>query len=156
MIKIVFVCHGNICRSPMAEFYMKKLVKEKGKEQEFRIVSRAATSEEIINGKGHPIYPPALKTLHDYGVDDPAISRKRAQLITLDDYKNNDLIIGMDQENLYDLDQLFHTRDKISLLLDYTDHPRDVSDPWYTRDFDACMKDIMTGCLALYDHLSRT
>ena len=144
MIKILFVCHGNICRSPMAEFVMKDLVKQAGLESEFLIESAACTSEEI----GNPVYPPARRKLAEHGID---CSGKTARRLTAYDYRRYDLLIGMDGENLEDMHRMYggDRNDKIRLLMDYTDRPGDVADPWYTRDFDATWRDVEEGCRGL-------
>ena len=100
MTKIMFVCHGNICRSPMAEFIFKKMVAEKGLEREFLISSSATSTEEIWNGVGNPVYPPAKRELAAHGI---GCAGKTARRISKEDYENFDLIIGMDEENLYNL-----------------------------------------------------
>jgi protein-tyrosine phosphatase len=150
MTKILFVCHGNICRSPVAEFVLKDMVKKAGKEKEFFIASAATTTDEIWNGVGNPVYPPARDTLLQHGIDP---SGKRATLLTQDDYNRYDFIIGMDRENLHDMHRICggDPQHKISLLLDYTDHPRDVADPWYTRNFDVAYADIVEGCKAFVE-----
>ncbi len=159
MIKILFVCHGNICRSPMAEFVMKDLVHKQGLDSMFEIASAATTSEEIWGGRGNPIYPPAKKQLLNHGIGTPenelGVSRKQARLLRRDDYRKYDRIIGMDEENLYDMRRILggDPEGKISLLLDYTDRPGDVADPWYTRNFDATWKDIEEGCSCLLQYL---
>ena len=141
MKKILFVCHGNICRSPMAEFVMKELVRQAGKSKEFDIASAATSREEI----GNPVYPPAEKKLMQHHID---CSGKVARQITADDYRYYDLIVAMDRNNLRNLQRLFgpDTLQKISLLMDYTDCPRDVADPWYTGDFETAWQDIWEGC----------
>ena len=147
MIKILFICHGNICRSPVAEFVLKDMVKKAGREKEFFIASAATTTDEIWNGVGNPVYPPARDTLLQHGIDPVG---KRAALLTRDDYDRYDFLIGMDRENLHDMHRICggDPQHKISLLLDYTDHPRDVADPWYTRNFDVAYADIVEGCRA--------
>lgn len=141
MKKILFVCHGNICRSPMAEFVMKDLVRQAGKSAAFDIASAATSREEI----GNPVYPPARQKLMEHHLD---CSGKVARQITLDDYHYYDMIVAMDRNNLRNLQRLFgpDTLQKISLLMDYTDCPRDVADPWYTGDFETAWQDIWEGC----------
>ncbi len=161
MIKILFVCHGNICRSPIAEFYMKDLVTRKGLADQFEIASAATTTEEIWGGKGNPIYPPALKELLSHGIgtedNELGVHEKRARLMTRADYGKYDFIIGMDSENLYDMKRIAggDPEGKISLLLDYTDQPRSVADPWYTRDFGATWRDVETGVAGFMEELER-
>ena len=141
MKKILFVCHGNICRSPMAEFVMKDLVRQAGKSAAFDISSAATSREEI----GNPVYPPARQKLMEHHLD---CSGKVARQITLDDYRYYDLIVAMDHNNLRNLQRLLgpDSHQKISLLMDYTDCPRDVADPWYTNDFETAWQDIWEGC----------
>ena len=148
MKKILFVCHGNICRSPMAEFIMKRLVADAGREEEFEIASAATSTEEI----GHPVYPPARRKLAEHGI---SCAGKTARQLTRRDYEHYDLLIGMDRYNLANMRRMCggDPDGKIHLLLDYTDHPRDVADPWYTDDFEATWRDCMEGCTALLDTL---
>ena len=149
MIKICFVCHGNICRSPMAEFIMKKLVKDAGLENEFYIVSRATHTDEIWSGQGSTIYPPAQAQMNKKGI--PFDSEKRATLLSRNDYDKYDLFIGMDKENMRSMQRIlgFDREGKIHNLLDYTERGGSVSDPWYTRNFDRAYDDIYEGCTAL-------
>lgn len=149
MVKVLFVCHGNICRSPMAEFVMKDLVKKAGRDGEFDIASAATSSEEI----GNPVYPQARRKLAEHGL---ACDGKRARQFTARDYSHYDLIIGMDSANIRSLRRASggDPEGKVRLLLSYTPHPRDVADPWYTGDFDAAWNDIYTGCQALLNSLS--
>ncbi|WP_130871279.1 low molecular weight protein-tyrosine-phosphatase [Intestinimonas massiliensis (ex Afouda et al. 2020)] len=144
MTKILFVCHGNICRSPMAEFVMKDLVRKAGRESEFEIASAATSTEEI----GNPVYPPARRKLAEHGI---SCAGKTARQLTSDDYGRWDLIIGMDQANLRNMRRLFpeDRGHKLHLLMDYTTRPGQVADPWYTGDFDATWRDVSEGCQAL-------
>ena len=149
MVKILFICHGNICRSPMAEFVMKHLVKEAGLEEEFSIESAASTREEL----GNPVYPPARRKLAEHGID---CAGKTARLLTRDDYARFDLWIGMDGENLWDMRRISggDPEKKIHLLMEYAGRPgTEVSDPWYTRDFDATWRDVEDGCRGLLESL---
>lgn len=148
MIRILFVCHGNICRSAMCEFVMKKLVEDAGREADFQIESAATSTEEI----GNPVYPPAKRKLAEHGI---SCSGKTARQITRQDYQNFDYLIGMDQENLRNMRRFYRDdpEGKISLLMDYTDRPGSVADPWYTRDFDATWTDALEGCTGLLQHL---
>lgn len=139
--KILFVCHGNICRSPMAEFVMKDLVRQMGIEKQFEIASAATSREEI----GNAVYPPAQRKLAEHGI---SCDGKTSRQITMDDYRHYDYIIAMDQNNLRNLRKMLgeDVDNKISLLMDYTSRPADVADPWYTGDFDATWNDVVEGC----------
>ena len=141
MTKILFVCHGNICRSPMAEFVMKDLVKKAGLEDQFQIASAATSTEEI----GCPVYPPARRKLAEHGI---SCAGKTARQLTRADYAQYDLLIGMDRANIRNMARICggDPDGKIKLLLDYTDRPGDVADPWYTGDFDAAWRDVLEGC----------
>lgn len=149
MHKILFICHGNICRSPMAEFVMKQLVKQKGLENQFEIASAATSTEEI----GNPVYPPARRKLAEHGI---RCDGKTARQMTNDDYQHYDHIIAMDHNNLRNLKRMFgeDTEHKISLLMDYTHRPGDVADPWYTGDFEATWRDVSEGCRKLLEALT--
>ena len=140
MTKILFVCHGNICRSPMAEFVMKDLVKKAGLESQFQIVSAATSTEEI----GNPVYPPARRKLAEHGI---SCTGKTARQLTKTDYAQYDLLIGMDRANIRNMNRICggDPDGKIKLLLSYTDRPGDVADPWYTGDFDATWRDMLDG-----------
>lgn len=148
MIKICFVCHGNICRSPMAEFIMKALVAETGLSDRFLIVSAATSDEEI----GNPVYPPVRALLGERGI---CCKGKTARRLRREDYGQYDCFVGMDGANRRNMTRLFggDPQGKVSLLLDYTARPRDVADPWYTRDFRAAEADIDAGCKALLQWL---
>lgn len=149
MTKILFVCHGNICRSPMAEFIMKKLVKDAGRENEFRIESAATSTEEI----GHDMHSGAREKLSQMSVP---YSRRRARRITAEDYDTFDLLIGMDVENLYYMQREWNKdpSDKVKLLLSYAGKDRDIADPWYTHNFDKTYADLTEGCTALLNALT--
>ncbi len=144
MLKILFVCHGNICRSPMAEFIMKDMVEKAGLSGSFHIESAATSSEEL----GNPVYPAARKELASHGLDP---SGKRARRISRGDYDDFDLLIGMDSWNLKNMERAFSgdPRHKLYLLLDFTDKPGEIDDPWYTRDFGLCYRQIEAGCRGL-------
>lgn len=152
MIKLVFVCHGNICRSPMAEAIMKALVKERGVEKDFLIESRATSREEIIGGMGNPVHPDARAELTRRGIPCPA--HRATQLIKADLAKY-DLIVGMDYVNMLNIARIFGIEDspKVKKLLDFTETGGDVADPWYTDRFDIAFADIRRGCEALLDYL---
>ena len=151
MTKILFVCHGNICRSPMAEFVMKDMVKREGLENRINIESAATSAEEIGNG----VYPPVRAKLMEHSIDP---SGKRARQLEPEDYSRYDLIIGMDTANIRNMQRLFGgDRDgKIYRLLDISGEKRDVADPWYTRDFEQTWKDIQEGCAALLDKIKQS
>ena len=148
MVKIMFVCHGNICRSPMAEFVMKKMVRELGVEKDFLIRSSATSAEEI----GNPIYPPARAELARQGV--PFDKREAVQL-ERSDYSKYDLFVGMDAANVRNMHRIFGSDSvgKILRLLDLTDTPRDVRDPWYTDNFTETYNDVVNGCTSLLDYM---
>jgi len=148
-IRILFVCHGNICRSPMAECIMKDLVKMRGLESRFEIASAATSDEEL----GNPVYPPVRALLSARGI---SCAGKTAVRLRASDYARWDHFIGMDGANRRSMQRLFggDPQNKVSLLLDYTAHPRDVADPWYTRDFHAAESDIDRGCAAFLEYLT--
>lgn len=144
-MRILFVCHGNICRSPMAEFICRALVRAKGLEGSYYIESAAVSTEEI----GNPIYPPAKRCLSQHGVQfDPD---KRARQVTAADYGRFDRIICMDSSNLRLLNRIIldDPQHKIHLMMSYTGSGRDVADPWYTGDFEKTFQDILTACEAM-------
>ncbi len=148
MIKVLFVCHGNICRSPMAEFVMKDIVKKAGMEGQFYIESAATSTEEI----GNPVYPPARRKLAEHGI---VCAGKTARQMKKSDYERFDLLIGMDHANLRNMNRICggDSAGKLSLLLDYTNRPGEVADPWYTGNFDATWNDVQEGCRGLLDQL---
>ena len=148
MTKILFICHGNICRSPMAEFVMKDLVRQTGLESQFHIESAATSTEEI----GNPVYPPARRKLAEHGID---CTGKRARQLSNADYDQFDLLIGMDRANLRNMHRICggDFAGKLHLLMDYTDHPGDVADPWYTDDFETTWRDVLEGCQGLLEQL---
>lgn len=149
MIKILFVCHGNICRSPMAEFVMKDLVKKAGLSEGFHIASAATSREEL----GNPVYPQTRQKLAEHGI---SCAGKTARQMTAADYEEYDLLIGMDRANLRNMERICggDPEKKLHLLLDYTTRPGDVADPWYTRDFTATWRDVSEGCRALLRFLT--
>ena len=151
MKRILFVCHGNICRSPMAEFVMKKMVSDAGMADQFEIASAATSTEEI----GNPVYPPARRKLAEHGI---SCEGKTARQITRRDYEHYDYIVAMDINNLRNLQRVLgeDKLHKISLLLNYTDHPRDVADPWYTGNFEATWQDVNDGCKGLLEYIRTT
>jgi protein-tyrosine phosphatase len=150
MIKILFICHGNICRSTMAEYVMKHLVKEAGREGEFFIDSAATSTEEIGNGVHHG----TRRKLAQVGIP---CGDHRARQVTWKDYESFDFIIGMDNANIRNLRRMLKNDPdgKISMMLDYTSRPGEVADPWYTGDFEATYRDVLEGCTGLLEQLSR-
>lgn len=148
MKKILFVCHGNICRSPMAEFVMKWLVDQAGRSEEFEIASAATSTEEI----GNSVYPPARRKLAEHGI---SCNGKTARQLTRRDYSYYDLLIGMDRWNLRNMNRMLGSDpdNKIHLLMDYTNRPGEVADPWYTDDFEATWRDVLEGCSCLLAQL---
>lgn len=149
MTKILFVCHGNICRSPMAEFVMMDLVKKAGLAPQFHIESAATSREEI----GNPVYPPARRKLAEHGI---SCDGHAARQLTNADYEKYDLLIGMDRDNLRDMYHICggDPDGKLRLLMDYTDRPDDVADPWYTGDFESTWQDVLAGCQGLLRELT--
>ncbi|MBE6646855.1 MAG: low molecular weight phosphotyrosine protein phosphatase [Ruminococcaceae bacterium] len=145
MKKIMFVCHGNICRSPMAEFIFKKKLSERGLEKDFLVTSSATSREEIIGNVGNPVYPPARAELRRHGI---SCDGKRAVQFTKADYEKYDLIITMDSMNVRNLMRIIGSDPdgKVKKLMDYTSRGGDVADPWYTGDFDVTYRDILYGC----------
>lgn len=152
MMRIMFVCHGNICRSPMAEFVLKKMVSERGMTDRFVIASCATSTEEIWGGVGNPVYPPAKAELAKHGI---SCEGKRAVQLMRADYDKYDLFIGMDSANIRNMHRMLggDPQNKIRKLMDYTDRGGDVADPWYTRRFDVTYSDVVAGCEGLLDTL---
>ncbi len=152
MTKIMFVCHGNICRSPMAEFVFKTLAEEKGVSDRFSVSSSATSDDEIIGGVGNPVYPPAVRELAKHGI---SCEGKRAVRLRREDYGKYDLFICMDNQNLRNIMRIFGSdpENKVRRLLDYTESGGEVADPWYTRRFDTAFDDIYRGCKTLLNSL---
>ena len=150
MIKIMFVCHGNICRSPMAEFLMKDLIKKDGLEQEFFIASSATSYEE----EGNPVHYGTRRILDRFNID---YRHKRAVKLLPSDYDKYDYFIGMDERNIRNMQRIFggDKDGKISLLLSYAGIDRAVSDPYYTGDFESVYSDINTGVQSFYNFLKK-
>ena len=152
--RIMFVCHGNICRSPMAEFIMKKLVCDLGLSDDFVIESSATSTEEIWNGIGSPFYSSAKAELRRHKIP---FSERRATLLTKADYERYDLFIGMDNANLRGMHRIFGSdpKGKVKKLMEYTGTNADVSDPWYSGDFEEAYRDIYSGCELLLKHIMK-
>ena len=148
--KILFICLGNICRSPMAEFVMKKIVGDAGVSEHYEIASAATSYEEV----GNPVYPPAKRKLAENGI---TCTGKTARRMTPADYHHYDYIIAMDRNNVRQIISIIgeDSDNKVTLLMDYTDNPHDVADPWYTGNFDATWTDVTKGCTALFKLLER-
>lgn len=144
MIKILFVCHGNICRSPMAEYVFKDMVKKEGIAEQFEIASAATSREEIWNGVGNPVYPPAREELARHGI---SCKGKRAVQLRKQDYDYYDYLIGMDDWNIRNMMRIVGSDPdkKICKLLDFSGSGRDISDPWYSGDFVITYQDIVEG-----------
>ena len=152
MLRILFVCHGNICRSAAAEFVMKKMLKESHLEDRILVESAATSTEEL----GNPVYPPMKRTLEGHGI---ACDGHRARQIRRSDYENYDMIIGTDHANIRNMHRMLggDPDGKFSLLLDYSPDParhgEAISDPWYTRDFELAYEDVVEGCTGLLAYL---
>lgn len=153
MKRIMFVCHGNICRSPMAEFIFKKMLSEEKLTERFVVASSATSTEEIWGDVGNPVYPPAKRELLKHGI---TCEGKRAVQLKKSDYDKYDYFIAMDSMNVRNIMRIFGSdKDgKVSRLLDHTDEKRDVADPWYTDRFDVTYSDIEKGCRALLKELT--
>ena len=152
MIKVLFVCHGNICRSPIAEFVMKDLAAKSNLSDRFHIASAATSTDEIWNGIGSPVYPPAKAKLAQHGI---GCEGKRAVQLTRADYGRYDYLIGMDGANIRNMHRMLggDPEGKIYKLLSFAGSDRDIADPWYTGNFDAAYEDILEGCQALLHQL---
>ena len=148
MIKILFICWGNICRSPMCEFVLKDMVEKRGISNDFHIESAATSTEEI----GNPVYPPAKAELARHGI---GCADKTARQMRRDDYDKWDYIIGMERLNMSYMHRILggDPEGKVSLLMDFTSRSEDIDDPWYTGDFGGVYKQIVRGCEALLEHL---
>ncbi len=154
MFKIMFVCHGNICRSPMAEFVFKDLLEKRGLTEKYYVSSSATSTEEIWNGIGNPVYPPAKAELKKHGI---SCDGKRAVQVTREDYVNYNLLVVMDSNNMRNIMRIIGSDPdkKVHKLLIFAGQDRDVSDPWYSGDFTTCYNDILLGCTALLDTLEK-
>ncbi|MBE6633093.1 MAG: low molecular weight phosphotyrosine protein phosphatase [Ruminococcaceae bacterium] len=147
-VRILFVCHGNICRSPMAEYIFKHLAEERGLTERFFAESRATSSEEIWNGVGNPVYPQARAELERHGI---FCGRRQATRLEPRDYGAFDLILGMDQANLRNMRRILgdDPEEKLGLLMEFTERGGEVADPWYSNRFDVAYRDIFDGCEGL-------
>ena len=152
MKRIMFVCHGNICRSPMAEFIFKKLIQDRGLEGEFFVSSCATSREEIVGNLGNPVYPPARAELLRHGIDPEG---KRAVQLERADYEKFDLFVAMDSMNVRNMMKIIGSDPdcKVSKLLDFAGRAEDIADPWYTGNFDETWDDVLEGCTALLEKL---
>ncbi len=150
--RVLFVCHGNICRSPMAEFVLKDMVSGAGLADRFYIASAATSTEEIWNGVGNPVYPPAREELARHGI---GCEGKRAVQLTRDDYDKYDYLIGMDSANIRNMHRMLggDPEGKVYKLLSFAGVERDISDPWYTGNFDETYRDVSLGCNAFLEYL---
>ncbi|MCR5256472.1 MAG: low molecular weight phosphotyrosine protein phosphatase [Acetatifactor sp.] len=150
MIRVLMVCLGNICRSPMAEFVMKDMVEKNGLSEKIYIESAATSSEEY----GNPVYPPAVQELKKHGINSAG---KYARTLKKEDYDKFDYIIGMEDRNIRNILRIVGSdpEKKVYLLMDFTDHPENIDDPWYTGDFSGVFAQISEGCEALLDRLKQ-
>ena len=155
MIRVLFICHGNICRSPMAEFVFKNMINKKQLQSDFYIASAATSTEEIWNGIGNPVYPPAKKELARHGI---SCDGKRAVQLKKSDYDKYDYLIAMEERNRRNMLRILgrDPEHKVSLLLDYTDCPGNIADPWYTGDFEITYRDIVKGCEGFIEYLVKS
>lgn len=150
MIKILFICHGSICRSPMAEFVMKDIIQKEGKSTEYYVASAATSFEEI----GNPVHSGTRNKLRQVGI---STEGKYAVHLEKTDYEKYDFLIGMDSWNIKNIMKIIGKDPdrKVYKLLDFTEHPTDIDDPWYTHDFDTTYKEVLEGCQALWKHINR-
>ena len=149
MKKILMVCLGNICRSPMAEYIFRDMAEKRGAAEKFSVASAAISFEEV----GNPVYPPAKRKLYSLGID---CSGKRARTMRREDYQEYDLLLGMEQRHLNQMRRICggDPEGKIRLLLEHSPNPRDIDDPWYTDDFDTACRDIQEGCAQWLERLT--
>lgn len=148
MIHVMFVCYGNICRSPMAEFVFRDMIEKRGFSHLFYIASSATSTEEI----GNPVHHGTRKKLKEYNI---SVEGKKAVQLKKTDYKKYDYLIGMEQVNILNMQKILGEKDarKIRRLLDFSDRPRDIADPWYTGNFDETYEDVYEGCVALLESI---
>ena len=148
MIKILFVCHGNICRSPMAEYVFRDMIEKRGLEYEIEVDSAATSLEEI----GNPVYPPARRKLAEHGISTDGHHARRMERR---DYQEYDYLIGMEQFNIRNMMRILGSdpQNKVRRLLDFTKHPGDIDDPWYTGDFETTYREVLEGCEALLRYI---
>ncbi len=150
MMKIMFLCHGNICRSPMAEYVMKDLVSKAGLEDKFEITSGAVSDEEWFN----PIYPPAQRKLREKGVP---FGKHSAHKISAAEFADQDLVVVMDRSNLRWLSRIVGEQamqGKVMMMMDFAGMSRDVADPWYTGDFEQTYQDVLAGCRGIIEEFA--
>ncbi len=158
-IKVLFICHGNICRSPMAEFIFKNKIKQKGLEDRFYAESAATSDEECWNGVGNPVYPPAKRELARHGIGTPGnelgVGEKRARQLRRDDYEKWDYIIGMEGRNISGIRRIVGSdpENKVRLLMDFAGTGEDIADPWYTGDFEGVYDMLERGIEAMIKEL---
>lgn len=150
MIKVLFICLGNICRSPMAEFIFRDMVTKRGLADQFEIASAGTSREEL----GNPVYPPAKRKLREHGIDPVG---KTARQMTKQDYAAYDYLLAAETHNIRSMERMIGKdgEHKIYRLLDFSDRPRDIADPWYTGDFDITYDDIVEGCEAFLAYLEK-
>ena len=158
MIKILFICHGNICRSPIAEFVLKDMVEKMGIKDQFEIASAATSTEEIWGDVGNPIYPPAQAELRAHGIGKTPytnFSGKRARQVTKSDLLHYDYLLCADHMNIRNTLRITgpDKEGKVQLLLDFTNRPGSIADPWYTNNFDETYRDVVEGCEGFLKHL---
>ena len=153
MIKVLFICYGNICRSPMAEFIFKDMLARRGIADKFYVASAATSTEEIWNGIGNPVYPPAKRELAKHGI---SCEGKRAVQLQRTDYDKYDYLIGMEERNRINMLRILgiDQEGKVRLLLDYAERHGDIADPWYTGNFDETYEDVMEGCDGFLKYLT--
>ena len=150
MIRVLFVCHGNICRSPMGQYILQDMVNKAHRSAEFEIASAATSTEEI----GNPVYPPARRKLAEHGI---SCAGHHARQMTREDYDYYDYLIAMDNWNMRNIRRFVpeDTERKVYMLRDFTDHPGEIADPWYTGDFETTYRQVVEGCQGLLRHIDK-